>query len=52
MLGQRYRIRFTLHRFPGMVVVCCDRWPAWTTSAPTPQDAIWEAAARAVYGQG
>ncbi len=35
----------------GMVVVLCDRWPTWTTSAPTLNDAIWEAAAHAVSGQ-
>jgi len=25
MLGQRYRNRFTLYRYAGLVVVCCER---------------------------
>jgi len=52
MLGQRYRNRFTLYRYAGLVVVCCERCHRLAGICRDPQDAIWDAAVPAGCGQG
>jgi hypothetical protein len=52
MQVQRYRTRFTLYRYAGAVVVCCDRCRGLVNVVLDPEDALWEAAVHAACGQG
>jgi hypothetical protein len=48
----RYRNRFTLVRYAGAVLVCCDRCSHLVNVVLDPEDALWEAAVHAACGQG
>ena len=52
MQAPRYRTRFTLVRYAGAVLVCCDRCRHLVRIVLDPEDAIWEAAIHAARGQG
>jgi hypothetical protein len=52
MHPRAYRTRFTLYRYAGAVLVCCDRCRRLIRIVPDPDDAIWEAAVHAARGQG
>jgi hypothetical protein len=52
MQAQPYRTRFTLVRYAGAVLVCCDRCRHLVNVVLDPEDAIWEAAVHAVRGEG
>ena len=52
MQAPRYRTRFTLVRYAGAVLVCCDRCRCLVRIVLDPADAVWEAAVHArVQGQ-
>ena len=51
MQAQPYRTRFTLVRYAGAVLVCCDRCRHLVRIVLDPDDAIWEAAIHAACGQ-
>ena len=48
----RYRNRFTLYRYAGAILVCCDRCRRLVNDVLDPEDAPWEAAVHAVRGEG
>jgi hypothetical protein len=52
MQGQRYRTRFTLYRYGGLVVVACERCKHLAGVCFDAEDAIWDAAVHAACGQG
>jgi hypothetical protein len=52
MHPRAYRTRFTLYRYAGAVLVCCDRCRHLVSICLDPADVPWEAAVHAVRGEG
>jgi hypothetical protein len=53
MQAPRYRTRFTLYRYAGAILVCCDRCRQLVSICLDPADVPWEAAAHlAARGEG